>query len=174
MFGSLLHDQHAHQIQQHLPPHVNPFSSRSGSAEIRLGHSTRCYALPGRYSGTILNYNIIYILVYVDDTVITGSNTAKVKECLDTLKSEFAVRLCGDLEYFVGIRVRKHIDEVFLDQQLYLVNLLNKHGFRNLKFISIPMQHNNSFILILKVIEKKAIDYRRIIGSLRYLTCVKV
>lgn len=113
--------------------------------------------------------DIIYILVYVDDMVITGSNSAKIQEVLDALKSEFAVRLCGDLEYFLGIRVRKHVDGIFLDQQLYLVNLLNKHDFQNLKPISTPMQHSQQFYSDAEVIEK-ATEYRRIIGSLQYLT----
>lgn len=85
---------------------------------------------------------IVYILVYVDDIVVTGSSLNDVEQCFDMLKSEFAVRICGDLDYFLGIRVREHADGAFLDQQLYLVNLLDKHGFDNLRPISTSMQQS--------------------------------
>lgn len=52
----------------------------------------------------------IYILVYVDDMVITGSNEEKVNQCLRELSLEFDVRIVGKLNYFLGIRVRNHAD----------------------------------------------------------------
>lgn len=51
----------------------------------------------------------IYILVYVDDMIITGSDKVKVGEVLAKLGEEFAVRELGELSYFLGIQVQNHL-----------------------------------------------------------------
>lgn len=50
------------------------------------------------------------------------------------------VRELSILDYFLSIKVREYVDEIFLDQQLYLSNLLNTHDFANLRPIAKPME----------------------------------
>jgi hypothetical protein len=47
----------------------------------------------------------IFLLVYVDDIIVTSSYQAAVTTLLDDLRSDFALKDLGDLYYFLGIQV---------------------------------------------------------------------
>jgi hypothetical protein len=55
----------------------------------------------------------IYLLVYVDDSVITSSPPA-VNALLADLKNDFAIKDLGDLHYFLDIEVKKVADGILL------------------------------------------------------------
>jgi hypothetical protein len=50
---------------------------------------------------------IIYVLVYVDDTIVVSSSSRAVEALLADLKSEFALKDLGDLHFFLSIEVKK-------------------------------------------------------------------
>ncbi|XP_073262717.1 uncharacterized protein [Populus alba] len=50
--------------------------------------------------------NIFYLLVYVDDILLTGSNSAMLHHLVQLLSSEFKLRDLGDVHYFLGIEVQ--------------------------------------------------------------------
>lgn len=47
----------------------------------------------------------LYILVYVDGMIVTGSDQAVVTDSLCRLSREFTIHDLGELNYFLGIRV---------------------------------------------------------------------
>jgi hypothetical protein len=49
----------------------------------------------------------MYLLIYVDDIIITGSAPAAITELLQLLKVDFDVKDLGDLHYFLGVEVLK-------------------------------------------------------------------
>lgn len=67
---------------------------------------------------------VIYLLVHVDDMIIIGSCQDEVNKFLTDLGKLFAIRYLGDLSYFLGVQVGKMKEDLFLDQQQYLVNIL--------------------------------------------------
>ncbi|XP_043692990.1 probable inactive purple acid phosphatase 27 [Telopea speciosissima] len=50
----------------------------------------------------------MYLLVYVDDIVLTGNNTIFMSRFLDQLAKTFAIKDLGNLHYFLGISVHSH------------------------------------------------------------------
>lgn len=48
-----------------------------------------------------------YILIYVDDIIVTGSSPTLVQSLISKLQSTFALKLLSNLEYFLGIEVCK-------------------------------------------------------------------
>jgi len=48
--------------------------------------------------------NIIYILIYVDDIIITGSNAAIITDIIQRLHKEFSITDLGPLSFFLGIK----------------------------------------------------------------------
>ncbi|XP_018631751.1 uncharacterized mitochondrial protein AtMg00810-like [Nicotiana tomentosiformis] len=46
---------------------------------------------------------MVIILIYVDDLLITGSNSSLVQDAKMTLHSQFKVKDLGELRYFLGI-----------------------------------------------------------------------
>lgn len=56
----------------------------------------------------------LYILVFVDDIVITGSNPTRIRQTITSLGHEFAIKDLGTLHDFLGIEVVKHPSGIFL------------------------------------------------------------
>lgn len=51
--------------------------------------------------------NIIYILVYVDDIIIKGSSSSLLHTFTTKLNAIFSLKHLGDLDYFLGIKVKQ-------------------------------------------------------------------
>ena len=48
---------------------------------------------------------LIYLLLYVDDIILTDNNKALINRFITQLHSEFAVKDLGQLTYFLGLEV---------------------------------------------------------------------
>lgn len=57
-----------------------------------------------------------YLLLYVDDIVLTASSTNLLQRIIAQLHSEFAMTDLGTLHHFVGISVTRTSDGLFLSQ----------------------------------------------------------
>jgi hypothetical protein len=60
---------------------------------------------------------IAYLLLYVDDIILTASSTALLQHIMTKLSSEFAMTDLGDLHHFLGIVVTRSTDGLFLSQR---------------------------------------------------------
>lgn len=72
--------------------------------------------------------DITLVLVYVDDILITGGNTAYISELISVLSSKFVMKDLGCLSYFLGIEVLYHGSSIILSQTKYAHDLLIKAG----------------------------------------------
>ena len=61
--------------------------------------------------------NMAYILLYVDDIILTASSDTLRKFIISLLSSEFAMKDLGSLNYFLGIVVTRYTDGLFLSQK---------------------------------------------------------
>lgn len=59
---------------------------------------------------------VIFLLVYVDDVIVTGSDNRLVSGLISRLSQEFKLRDLGDLHYFLGIQVISHNGGLILSQ----------------------------------------------------------
>jgi len=50
--------------------------------------------------------DIFYLLIYVDDILLTGSNSTMLHLLIQLLSSEFKLRDIGVIHYFLGIEVQ--------------------------------------------------------------------
>lgn len=114
--------------------------------------------------------HIIYILIYVDDILVTGSDSRLISQLIGRLNAEFALKDPVKIDYFLGIQA-KHTSEGFhLSQTKYIGDLLSKSKMVHAKGISTPMTSG----LKLRVSEGIPVDnvqlYRSTMGDLQYLT----
>jgi hypothetical protein len=59
----------------------------------------------------------MFLLVYVDDIIISSSSSDATAALLHALQSDFALKDLGHLHYFLGIEVTWSADSIFLHQQ---------------------------------------------------------
>ena len=69
-----------------------------------------------RHSAT----DVLILLVYVDDLLVTGSNSSQVFSFISYLNSTFAIHDLGRLNYFLGIKVIHHGNRMHLSQLKYV------------------------------------------------------
>ena len=78
--------------------------------------------------------------------------------------------MIGELNHFLGLQIRQQESSIFLSQSKYARNLMKKFGLESASFIRTPMSPNVKLTVDLL---GKSVDpslYRRMIGSLLYLT----
>jgi len=60
---------------------------------------------------------IVYLLLYVDDIVLTASSEQLLHHVIEALKKEFAMKDLGPLHHFLGVAVQRHRDHLTLSQR---------------------------------------------------------
>lgn len=116
---------------------------------------------------------VAIVLVYVDDLIITGDHVEEIQQIRGNLSVRFQMKELGELNHFLGLEVERAKDGLFLCQQKYAQDLLDKYGMLDCKPISTPMEVN----IKLCATEGKDLDdstmYRQLVGSLIYLTLTR-
>ncbi|KAI0492721.1 hypothetical protein KFK09_026997 [Dendrobium nobile] len=80
----------------------------------------------------------VYVLVYVDDILITGNDRNKIQSTIKHLQSQFNIKQLGAVSLFLGIQVIKTTTCYFLSQSHYATELLSHAGFMNCKLSKTP------------------------------------
>ena len=72
-----------------------------------------------------------YLLIYVDDIVLTASSSALLQRIIYSLHQEFAIIDMGALNYFLGISVTRNRAGMFLSQRKYGLEFLERAHMLN-------------------------------------------
>ncbi|GJT27040.1 ribonuclease H-like domain-containing protein [Tanacetum coccineum] len=67
---------------------------------------------------------VAYLLIYVDDIILTSSSPALLQQIIDSLHKEFDMTDLGALNYFLGISTDRTSTGLFLSQKKYALQLL--------------------------------------------------
>ncbi|XP_019230633.1 PREDICTED: uncharacterized protein LOC109211548 [Nicotiana attenuata] len=102
--------------------------------------------------------DLVIILVYVDDLLITGSNTTLVEEAKATLHKHFKLKDLGELRYFLGIELMRSDKGIVLNQRKYALQLISEVGLSEVKGDE-ELQG--------------IVSYQKLIGKLIYLTITR-
>ena len=115
---------------------------------------------------------LVIVVVYVDDIIITGSDTPGISRVKEGLQRRFHTKDLGQLRYFLGIEVLRSRSGINLSQRKYALDLLHETGMTESKPVSTPMYYH----------EKGSFGdyaysdpgyYRKIVGKLIYLTVTR-
>ena len=82
---------------------------------------------------------IILLVVYVDDIVITGSDSKGISSLKSFLQSQFHTKDLGMLRYFLGIEVMRSKHEIFLSLRKYVLDEFSRIEKLGVKPCSSPM-----------------------------------
>jgi hypothetical protein len=81
----------------------------------------------------------IYLLLYIDDIVLTASSAALLQQTISTLKQKFATKDLGPLYYFLGVSVQHQADGLFLTQHQFALDILERVGMVDCKPVLMPV-----------------------------------
>ncbi|KAL9444243.1 hypothetical protein AB3S75_017429 [Citrus x aurantiifolia] len=121
----------------------------------------------------VINHELIVVSLYVDDLLVTGSNEELVKQFKVQMMQAFEMTDLGEMTFFLGLEIQKSQQGVFIGQQKYAKEVLNKFNMEDCKSVCTPLAQNEKFS---KDDGAEKIDealYRSIIGCLMYLTATR-
>jgi hypothetical protein len=81
----------------------------------------------------------LFLLIYVDDIIVTGNNLSAINNLIHKLKLEFAMKDLGPLHFFLGIHVTRSISGLHLSQLKYIAELLEKSHMVGAKLVKSPL-----------------------------------
>ncbi|GJV70961.1 ribonuclease H-like domain-containing protein [Tanacetum coccineum] len=110
-----------------------------------------------------------YLLLYVDDIVLTASSSDLLQQIITSLHAEFSMTDLGSLNYFLGISVTRNASGMFLSQQKYATEVLDRAGMLNCKPCRTPVDTDSKLSADGAPISDSTL-YRSLAGALQYLT----
>ena len=112
----------------------------------------------------------IYLIVYVDDIVITGSDQDGIQKLKQHFFSHFQTKDLGKLKYFLGIEVAQPNSGMVISQRKYTLDKLIDTGMLNCKPVNTHMDPNVKLVPSQGKLLRDPRRYRRLVGKLNYLT----
>ena len=116
----------------------------------------------------------LFVLVYVDDIIITGSNTLSVNQVITSLASKFSIKDLGNLHYFLGVEVIRSSNSLILTQTNYVNEILNDELMTDCKSVNTPMSASELLTLSDGTHLTDATRYRRVLDRLQYLSFTRL
>jgi hypothetical protein len=85
---------------------------------------SRCHSDPNVYTKKV-GIHLIIIFLYVDDLILTGSDSKLLNHVKTIRKKKFEMKDLGFLHYFLGLQVLQTNDEIFLSQSMYTCEIIH-------------------------------------------------
>ncbi|XP_047259823.1 uncharacterized mitochondrial protein AtMg00810-like [Capsicum annuum] len=123
---------------------------------------------------------IVVILVYVDDLLVTGNNLTLINQARADLQHKFKMKDLGDLKFFLGIDIARSKEGIVLSQRKYALEIIPEAGLSGAKPPGTPLKVNQKLTsaeyddhISYGTIDGDAIlkdpaAYQRLIGRLPY------
>ncbi|KAL5756791.1 hypothetical protein ACOSP7_021222 [Xanthoceras sorbifolium] len=114
----------------------------------------------------------LYILIYVDNIIITGSNDTIISQLVTQLHQFFTLKNLSCLHYFLRIEVQftalgLHLSQLkFVQDLLHRVHITSAHHFPS----SIVTSAGHQLSTFRGSLVVDATEYRSIVGTLQYVT----
>jgi len=119
--------------------------------------------------------NRLFVLVYVDDIIVTSSSPRVTNALLADLQADFALKDLGDLHFFLGIEVKRGSNGLTLTQERYAMDILKRSGMHRCNAIDTPLSSTEKLSVESgdKLGPDDATNYRSVVGALQYLTLTR-
>jgi hypothetical protein len=112
----------------------------------------------------------VFLLLYVDDIVLTASTADLLQRTIVALQREFAMKDVGPLHHFLGITAERGSQGLFLHQRQYAIDILERAGMSDCKPCSTPVDTQAKLSKDDRPPVADATSYRSLTGALQYLT----
>ncbi|WVZ70821.1 hypothetical protein U9M48_019457 [Paspalum notatum var. saurae] len=109
--------------------------------------------------------DIAYLLLYMDDMILSASSPALLQRIVTQLQHAFAVKDMGPLRYFLGTEVHRDRHDFFLNKAKYAAELLDRASMSNCKIATTPADTKSKPFSDDGKLIADASDYRSLAGS---------
>ncbi|GAU18821.1 hypothetical protein TSUD_228110 [Trifolium subterraneum] len=82
---------------------------------------------------------VIIVSLYVDDLIFTGNDQKLFDKFKNSIESNFAMTDLGKMRYFLGIEVVQNENGIFICQQKYASDILERFGMNECNSVSNPL-----------------------------------
>jgi hypothetical protein len=114
--------------------------------------------------------NTLLVGVYVNDLLITDTKDVEVAAFKEEMKATFQMSDLGLLSFYLGIEVHQGDSGITLRETAYAKRVVELAGLTNCNPALTSMEERLKLNRDSKTEEVDATQYRRLVGSLRYLT----
>ena len=115
----------------------------------------------------------IYVLIYVDDILVTGSDALAISTLIHHLQSIFHVKDLGSLSYFLGVEADRSSTGLHLRQTKYICDLLDRSHMVGAKPLASPTVATTKLSSTEGELISDPSTYCQIIGALQYCTITR-
>jgi hypothetical protein len=115
----------------------------------------------------------IYMLVYVDDIIITRAHPHAINSIITQLQFEFPLKDLGALSFFLGIQVIRNASGLHVCQTKYITELLQKTHMIEAKPSKTPCISGSKLSKLEGEPLTYPTSYRQIIRALQYCTLTR-
>lgn len=113
---------------------------------------------------------LAYLLLYVDDIILTASTKTLLQSIITSLSNEFAMTDLGHLHNFLGILAIRNNTGLFLQQQNYAADILHRANMTYCNSCQTPVDTKAKLAETDSPPVQDPTLYRRLAGALQYLT----
>jgi hypothetical protein len=83
--------------------------------------------------------DILIVQVYVDDIVFGGLSNYLVARFADDMSREFEMSMMGELQFFLGLQIKKSKEGIFVHQGKYTKDIVRKFKMEDSEAMATPM-----------------------------------
>jgi hypothetical protein len=112
----------------------------------------------------------VYLLLYVDDIIITGNDSSTITSIISQLSTAFELKDLGPLRYFLGLQIDYTKTGFFVHQRKYLTDLLTKFHMLDSKVVPTPIVLSPALTPSEDDVLSDPTAYRSLVGALQYAT----
>jgi hypothetical protein len=116
------------------------------------------------------NHDTLYLLLYVDDIIITGTSPSLITNLIHKLQTTFELKDLGPLHYFLGLQLHYHTTGFSVHQTKYASDLLQRFDMTNCKPSSTPYSSTSRLTKDQGTPLVDPTSFRSLVGALQYLT----
>jgi len=112
----------------------------------------------------------IFVAVYVDDILITGSNEAEIFDLKLYLDTTFKIKDLGFVSYFLGLEVLQSSHGLILTQRKFTMDLLQEFDCAHCSAVVAPLDYTFKLQQNEGDLYSEPAQYRKLVGKLNFLT----
>ncbi|GKA60092.1 retrovirus-related pol polyprotein from transposon TNT 1-94 [Tanacetum coccineum] len=114
--------------------------------------------------------DILLVQIYVDDIIFASTKPELCDTFSEIMSFKFKMSMMGKMLFFLGLQISQCPKGIFLNQSKYDLDIIKKYGMETCNPMDTPMVEKSKLD---EDPQGKVVDptsYRRMIGSLMYLT----